>query len=160
MLPELTFRREKADAEQAIATMNGEWLGSRAIRVNWANQKTQTGGRGGPGGFGGSSMGGSGGMGGMTPGASSIPPAPGVAMPMAPSYPTGGQDYETVVAQTPAYNTTVYVGNLIPYSTQADLYPLFQVSWPKRRGKAADPVSGLRLHCRDPNASRSRLRLC
>lgn len=68
-----------------------------------------------------------GGMGGMTPGASSIPPAPGVAMPMAPSYPTGGQDYETVVAQTPAYNTTVYVGNLIPYSTQADLYPLFQV---------------------------------
>lgn len=118
--------------------MNGEWLGSRAIRVNWANQKTQTGGRGGPGGFGGPvgggpsmGMGGGGGMmGGMTPGASSIPPAPGVAMPMAPSYPTGGQDYETVVAQTPAYNTTVYVGNLIPYSTQADLYPLFQVSRP------------------------------
>ncbi|KAI9136044.1 hypothetical protein BKA69DRAFT_1120342 [Paraphysoderma sedebokerense] len=33
--------REKADAEQAIATMNGEWLGSRSIRVNWANQKNQ-----------------------------------------------------------------------------------------------------------------------
>lgn len=32
--------RERADAEQAIATMNGEWLGSRAIRCNWANQKT------------------------------------------------------------------------------------------------------------------------
>ena len=31
--------RERTDAEQAIATMNGEWLGSRAIRVNWANQK-------------------------------------------------------------------------------------------------------------------------
>ncbi|KAI9492853.1 hypothetical protein BDB00DRAFT_929474 [Zychaea mexicana] len=31
--------RERADAEQAIATMNGEWLGSRAIRCNWANQK-------------------------------------------------------------------------------------------------------------------------
>ena len=30
--------RDKTDAEQAIATMNGEWLGSRAIRVNWANQ--------------------------------------------------------------------------------------------------------------------------
>lgn len=29
----------KADAEQAIAKMNGEWLGSRAVRVNWANQK-------------------------------------------------------------------------------------------------------------------------
>ncbi|KAF7727996.1 hypothetical protein EC973_006761 [Apophysomyces ossiformis] len=32
--------RDKADAEQAIATMNGEWLGSRAIRCNWANQKS------------------------------------------------------------------------------------------------------------------------
>lgn len=31
--------RDKADAEAAIASMNGEWLGSRAIRVNWANQK-------------------------------------------------------------------------------------------------------------------------
>lgn len=31
--------RDRADAEQAISTMNGEWLGSRAIRVNWANQK-------------------------------------------------------------------------------------------------------------------------
>jgi len=34
----LTFQN-KSDAQQAIATMNGEWLGSRAIRVNWANQK-------------------------------------------------------------------------------------------------------------------------
>lgn len=31
--------RDKTDAEQAIATMNGEWLGSRAIRCNWATQK-------------------------------------------------------------------------------------------------------------------------
>jgi len=95
--------RDKTDAEQAIATMNGEWLGSRAIRVNWANQKTQG------------------------------------AMP-APSRPTGGAggapapinfqggplSYETVVQQTPAYNSTVYVGNLVPYATQADLIPLFQ----------------------------------
>lgn len=34
--------RDKGDAEQAIATMNGEWLGSRAIRCNWATQKGQT----------------------------------------------------------------------------------------------------------------------
>ncbi|KAJ3112927.1 hypothetical protein HDU96_003995 [Phlyctochytrium bullatum] len=33
--------REKSDAEQAINTMNSEWLGSRPIRVNWANQKSQ-----------------------------------------------------------------------------------------------------------------------
>ncbi|KAJ3126211.1 hypothetical protein HK098_007767 [Nowakowskiella sp. JEL0407] len=34
--------REKSDAEQAILNMNGEWLGSRPIRVNWANQKNAT----------------------------------------------------------------------------------------------------------------------
>ncbi|XP_023218262.1 cytotoxic granule associated RNA binding protein TIA1-like isoform X2 [Centruroides vittatus] len=30
---------KKADAENAIATMNGQWLGSRAIRTNWATRK-------------------------------------------------------------------------------------------------------------------------
>ncbi|KAJ1761972.1 E3 ubiquitin-protein ligase pub1 [Coemansia sp. RSA 2167] len=34
----VTFR-DRADAEMSIGQMNGEWLGSRAIRVNWANQK-------------------------------------------------------------------------------------------------------------------------
>lgn len=33
--------REKAEADQAIASMNGEMLGSRVIRVNWATQKGQ-----------------------------------------------------------------------------------------------------------------------
>ncbi|OCH96625.1 hypothetical protein OBBRIDRAFT_809109 [Obba rivulosa] len=95
--------RDKTDAEQAIATMNGEWLGSRAIRVNWANQKTQ--------------------------GA----PAPGVrtgvlgsSAPAPMNFSGGPLSYESVVQQTPAYNTTVYVGNLVPYCTQADLIPLFQ----------------------------------
>jgi nucleolysin TIA-1/TIAR len=106
--------RDKTDAEQAIATMNGEWLGSRAIRVNWANQKTQ----GAPAGsspphssgpIGGGSMGG---------GAGSAP---------APiNFQGGPLSYESVVQQTPAYNSTVYVGNLVPYCTQADLIPLFQ----------------------------------
>ncbi|KAJ1730489.1 E3 ubiquitin-protein ligase pub1 [Coemansia biformis] len=32
--------RDRADADKAISQMNGELLGSRAIRVNWANQKT------------------------------------------------------------------------------------------------------------------------
>lgn len=31
--------KEKADAETALGAMNGQWLGSRAIRCNWANQK-------------------------------------------------------------------------------------------------------------------------
>lgn len=96
--------RDKTDAEQAIATMNGEWLGSRAIRVNWANQKTQ--------------------------GAAPSPPGrPTGGMGGAPApinFQGGPLSYESVVQQTPAYNTTVYVGNLVPYCTQADLIPLFQ----------------------------------
>ncbi|WVO15746.1 hypothetical protein L204_103408 [Cryptococcus depauperatus] len=104
----LSFR-DKADAEQAIGTMNGEWLGSRAIRVNWANQKTQTGSirTGTPGG---------GFMGGTPlppPVPSNIGGAPAVS-------------FDSVATQVPDFNTTVYVGNLIPYTTQADLVPLFQ----------------------------------
>ncbi|KAF8649736.1 hypothetical protein AX16_005507 [Volvariella volvacea WC 439] len=98
--------RDKTDAEQAIATMNGEWLGSRAIRVNWANQKTQG-----------------------TPASSSAPVAPrpvGGTAPAPINFQGGPLSYEAVVQQTPAYNTTVYVGNLVPYCTQADLIPLFQ----------------------------------
>ncbi|XP_055951232.1 nucleolysin TIAR-like isoform X3 [Argiope bruennichi] len=30
---------KKVEAENAIATMNGQWLGSRAIRTNWATRK-------------------------------------------------------------------------------------------------------------------------
>jgi len=98
--------RDKTDAEQAIATMNGEWLGSRAIRVNWANQKTQ----------GAPAVGGA------------PPPRPtgsgGAPAPI--NFQGGPINYEGVITQTPAYNTTVYVGNLVPYCTQADLIPLFQ----------------------------------
>lgn len=31
-----------------------------------------------------------------------------------------------MVAQSSAFNTTIYVGNLVPFVTQADLIPLFQ----------------------------------
>jgi len=55
--------------------------------------------------------------GGMAMGASAPSPIP---------YTGGPQTYEAVVQQTPAYNSTVYVGNLVPYCTQADLIPLFQ----------------------------------
>ena len=30
---------KKTDAQQAIDTMNGQWLGSRSIRTNWATRK-------------------------------------------------------------------------------------------------------------------------
>ncbi|CAG8734949.1 38700_t:CDS:10 [Gigaspora margarita] len=86
--------RDKTDAEQAIATMNGEWLGSRAIRCNWANQKGQ--------------------------------PGPGSTSDRQGSTQTPALSYEIVVAQTPHYNSTVYVGNLPPYTTQDHLIPYFQ----------------------------------
>jgi len=97
--------RDKTDAEQAIATMNGEWLGSRAIRVNWANQKTQ---------------------GAPPPAGGTQPPRPVGTAPAPINFQGGPLSYETVINQTPAFNTTVYVGNLVPYTTQADLIPLFQ----------------------------------
>lgn len=40
----------KVDAESAIAQMNGQWLGTRKIRTNWATRKVQPGGMDGGGG--------------------------------------------------------------------------------------------------------------
>ncbi|ERF71477.1 hypothetical protein EPUS_00466 [Endocarpon pusillum Z07020] len=99
--------RERPDAEKALASMDGEWLGSRAIRCNWANQKGQP----------------------------SISQQQAMAaMGMTPTtpfghhhFPTHGvQSYDMVVQQTPQWQTTCYVGNLTPYTTQNDLVPLFQ----------------------------------
>jgi nucleolysin TIA-1/TIAR len=99
--------RERGDAEKALNSMDGEWLGSRAIRCNWANQKGQP----------------------------SISQQQAMAaMGMTPTnafghhhFPTHGiQSYEMVLQQTPQWQTTCYVGNLTPYTTQNDLVPLFQ----------------------------------
>lgn len=119
--------RDRTDGEQAIATMNGEWLGSRAIRVNWANQKNagssmMSGGGGGGGGGSAapppainnappmSSMGGppqmsapmGGGYGGPPP--QHQQPAP---VAQAPVYmQAGGSSYEQVLSQSSPYNCT------------------------------------------------------
>ncbi|KAF2122920.1 hypothetical protein BDV96DRAFT_639474 [Lophiotrema nucula] len=99
--------RDRTDAERALSSMDGEWLGSRAIRVNWANQKGQP----------------------------SISQQHAMAsMGMTPTtpfghhhFPTHGvQSYDMVVQQTPQWQTTCYVGNLTPYTSQSDLVPLFQ----------------------------------
>jgi nucleolysin TIA-1/TIAR len=98
--------RDRLEAEKAIGAMDGEWLGSRAIRCNWANQKGQP------------SIAQQQAMAqmGMTP------PTPFNH----PPFPTGGMSsYEQVVAQSPPYQTTCYVGNLTPYTTQQDISPLF-----------------------------------
>jgi len=99
--------RDRAEAEKALSSMDGEWLGSRAIRCNWANQKGQP---------------------------SFAQQQVMVSMGITPttpyghhSFPTqGAQSYDMVVQQTPQWQTTCYVGNLTPYTTQNDLVPLFQ----------------------------------
>lgn len=99
--------RDREQAEKALSSMDGEWLGSRAIRCNWANQKGQP----------------------------SISQQQAMtAMGMTPTtpfghhhFPTQGvQSYDMVFQQTPQWQTTCYVGNLTPYTTQNDLVPLFQ----------------------------------
>ena len=99
--------RERADAEKALSSMDGEWLGSRAIRCNWANQKGQP----------------------------SIAQQQAMsAMGMTPTTPFGHHQfpangmasYDMVLAQTPTWQTTCYVGNLTPYTTPNDVVPLFQ----------------------------------
>ncbi|OKO93385.1 Oligouridylate-binding protein 1 [Penicillium subrubescens] len=99
--------RDRTDADKALTAMDGEWLGSRAIRCNWANQKGQP----------------------------SISQQQAMAaMGMTPTtpfghhhFPTQGiQSYDMVVQQTPQWQTTCYVGNLTPYTSQGDLVPLFQ----------------------------------
>lgn len=100
--------RDRADAERALSSMDGEWLGSRAIRCNWANQKGQP---------------------------SISQQQAMVSMGMTPTTPYGGhhhfpthgvQSYDMIVQQTPQWQTTCYVGNLTPYTSQSDLVPLFQ----------------------------------
>ncbi|CAN8096605.1 unnamed protein product [Discula destructiva] len=98
--------RDRPEAEKALSSMDGEWLGSRAIRCNWANQKGQP----------------------------SIAQQQAMqSMGMTPTTPYGHHhfpthgvgSYDMIVSQTPAWQTTCYVGNLTPYTTQNDLVPLF-----------------------------------
>ncbi|KAJ9152118.1 Oligouridylate-binding protein 1 [Pleurostoma richardsiae] len=99
--------RERPDAEKALSSMDGEWLGSRAIRCNWANQKGQ-------------------------PSIAQQQALQAVGMtPTTPyghhHFPTHGvHSFDMIVNQTPQWQTTCYVGNLTPYTTQNDVVPLFQ----------------------------------
>jgi nucleolysin TIA-1/TIAR len=99
--------RDRPEAEKALSSMDGEWLGSRAIRCNWANQKGQP---------------------------SMAQQQAMQAMGMTPTTPYGHHQfpahgvasYEVILGQTPNWQTTCYVGNLTPYTTPHDVVPLFQ----------------------------------
>ncbi|SCV71496.1 BQ2448_3084 [Microbotryum intermedium] len=113
--------RDKTDAEQAIATMNGEWLGTKAIRVNWANSKN--GGQ--PGAPSASPMGASHGATSAPASVSSLQVGSHWMKSRLRICPHPKQ-YDQVVSQAPSFNSTIYVGNLVPFASQADLIPLFQ----------------------------------
>src|SRR3990167_9514669 len=85
---------ERADAERAMTDMNGVWLGSRAIRCNWANQKTNT-----------------------TGTTSSAPSLQNPAVPTGSS----SQTFDEIASLSSANCTTVYIGNLAPDVTEEQL---------------------------------------
>jgi nucleolysin TIA-1/TIAR len=103
----VAFRAYDA-AMKAISDMDGEWLGSRQIRVNWANQKGQP------------SINQRGTMNGM--GLSAVPTTPYAAREGG-DINEGYRDAWNKGANT--NSTTVYVGNLTPFTTNNDLFPLF-----------------------------------
>lgn len=77
--------KDASDAARALEQMDGEWLGSRPIRCNWA-QRSQ-----------------------FTPRKSASP-----------------THYEQLVRQAASWQTTIYIGNLSPYTTFGDLLQLLQ----------------------------------
>ncbi|KAJ2854905.1 E3 ubiquitin-protein ligase pub1, partial [Coemansia erecta] len=101
--------RDRADAEKAIAQMNGEWLGSRAIRVNWANQKASAKAR----------------QDGQN-GVLNHHHQQQQQQSQQQQQPTAPLTYEGVRDMTAHFNTTVYVGNMTNYTTQEQLQALFQ----------------------------------
>ncbi|CDS00900.1 hypothetical protein [Sporisorium scitamineum] len=153
--------RNKSDAEECIAMLQGQWLGGRQIRVNWASQKNQ------------SQMTAiasptaSGLVSSAYPDVShaqrqvsnvsvkSLTP-PGYASPSTPTFDTSSSsipllprrhttlasqpripslttnpysttkyNYDQVLAEAPAWQTSVYVGNISPLTTQQDLIRIF-----------------------------------
>ncbi|KAJ8098450.1 hypothetical protein POJ06DRAFT_151763 [Lipomyces tetrasporus] len=109
--------RERSDAEKAKTTMDGEWLGSRTIRCNWANQRGAN----------------ATGLQQQQPNSHHMPNVlfnSGYVAGHGSGF--GGansgmqQNYDVVVNQSPSWQTTVYVGNLSPYTNQNDLIPMFQ----------------------------------
>ncbi|CDK24993.1 unnamed protein product [Kuraishia capsulata CBS 1993] len=134
---------DHGDAERALATMNGEWIGGRAVRLNWASHREQQQ---------------------QHSQQLQIPqqhqyqfqqhlqqqlqqqyqfqqqaqqqPGLGVSQVQlqqglgneryAQSAPISPQTYEIVLRQTPLWQTTVYLGNLAQFTTQNDLISLLQ----------------------------------
>ncbi|GMM35591.1 Pub1 protein [Saccharomycopsis crataegensis] len=120
---------DQAEAEQALQTMNGEWIGGRQIRLNWASHKQKI-----PSGHNHHHH-----NGGFQNGPNGVLPPPSQNV-GAPLQQNGGpnnngnvpmglnpvQTYEFVLRQSPTWQTTVYIGNLAHFTSQNELIPLLQ----------------------------------
>lgn len=91
------------DAAEAIRTMDGKMLGSRVIRCNWALHR------------GGTKGGGAAGY-----------MSPDGQLPTHANPQMAAQMYEAVLAQTPSWHCTVYVGNIPQFTSVTALLPIFQ----------------------------------
>ncbi|CAD5209476.1 unnamed protein product [Bursaphelenchus okinawaensis] len=84
---------KREEAERAIEQMNGQWLGRRTIRTNWATRKPSD-------------------------------------MPENPRGPQGGHHhrntYDEIYNQAGPDNTSVYIGNIPPSSTDDDVRNIFK----------------------------------
>ncbi|GAC72588.1 FOG: RRM domain [Moesziomyces antarcticus T-34] len=149
--------RSKRDAETCIAAMQGQWLGGRQIRVNWANQKNSQL----------SIMSATAENPSSTPPpqypgaysqldpfdstvtstASFFPPVADLGLPGLPrrhtttgptKFPSGTGaklHFDQVLSEAPASVSSVYVGNLSPLTTAADLVRVFA---PFNRGHSVE----------------------
>ncbi|ODV61073.1 Pub1p [Ascoidea rubescens DSM 1968] len=134
---------DHGDAENAIKTMNGEWIGGRTIRCNWASHKQNQNIHA---------------QNNFQMNQNSLPQnnnlnnlnlnqqqqqqqqQPGAAPNNLPNNSNNSsningiqmtglppiQSYEMVLRQTPSWQATVYLGNLAHYTTQNELIPLLQ----------------------------------
>jgi len=91
--------RKKEDAQKALVEMNGEWLGTRAIRCNWANQKGV--------------------------GEDQIGPMVSGMMNVHHSANVSPMEIQNVANQSAASNLTVYVGNITPDVAEHSLRNVF-----------------------------------
>jgi nucleolysin TIA-1/TIAR len=122
--------RDPKDAERAIHEMDGELIGSRPIRCNWAQQKTK------PSNNSNNSINSNGNGYNTRHHHRHQPPPPhpmpySMSPPPPPHFPPNGvpthhPNYDMILHQAPSWVTTVYIGNLSPYTNTNELVHVAQ----------------------------------
>jgi nucleolysin TIA-1/TIAR len=138
--------RVREDAERALREMNGEWLGGRAIRCNWANQKNK-----------------------VRSSRAFLFLLEAHELSTLQGSSAGPGDLQMISQLTAPTNTTVYVGNLAgdvsdsmlqhAFQVRSSFFPLFfPFFWEILPGYSAYSLSGLWHYRGNSNPARERLR--